>query len=239
MNWSEIIAALINAVGVIVAAIIGIGLINQVIRRNFTARMYSYSDKGKDLRKIIRGATHDIYIVANCGNNLFRNYEEFFCCLIKKGININILILDEPGYLIMDNYTVKGVFNNIPDYEALLNALTSLRNMQSIGNENLHIRTFPSIFTASYIGVDLDIDPLSSKYRKSSVLQIMFYQYRVSAKDSPSFCITPKSNSTHFNRTVASIFDMWDDGIEQPNIQDNLTQLMNLDKGSKTKSLKS
>jgi len=227
MNWSEIIAAFLNAAGVIIAAIIGVGLLDRSIKRNFTSSLYSYSDKGRNAKQIMRGATHDIYIVANCGNNLLDEYQNFLCMLLKSGITLNILILEKTGYVTMDSYVSNGVSKSTASHKAMYDSLQHLAEMQSFGYDNLHIRTFPLIFTASYIGVDIEVDPITARYQESSVLQTMFYQYLVAPKDSPTVCYTVKSNPTYFKRTIESIMQMWDDATERPDISEYLNQYKN------------
>lgn len=204
----EILSAFISACGEIIAAIIGVGLLGGIIKKTANTYFFNYADKKHDLKKVLRRARKSILIIVNCGDNLLKCHEETLSKCMKKGIEVNYLLLNEESYAYMDTYTTEHIS---ADYTPLVSSLTSLSSLKKAHPEQLTVRVFHSILTASYIGIDLEEDMMTLSRESTAFVQVMLYQYRLRPKVSPITYLTTK-NGVQFENMVENIYAIWEDG---------------------------
>lgn len=215
------ISAIIQAIGAIIASAIGAliatGLIGKLFKKNVIPIIQTYSAKEHDVRGKLQKAKENIYVVASVGNNLFTDYNNFLRLKLNKKVKLKVLIQDEKSVHEQKKY-LKGIDSDLITYEGSKDKrdkfLMTLFELQKDFPDKVEIREFPFIFTASYIGIDIERDIFTGVWKDHSLVQIMIYQYGVKSKDSPLTYITPKTHNEVFKRTVKSILDMWEKGDE-------------------------
>lgn len=180
MLSESIIVSIIGALGTIIAAYVGAGYVSKTINKTAEAYFFNYSEKGRDLHDVLKKAKNSIVIIANCGDNLLHEYSKKLRTYMKNGVSIKFVLIDYSHFTIMDNYTAQR-----NDHTPLEASIKELKTLKAEYPSSLNIRVFDSILTSSYIGVDLEKDPISNSWPKNSILQIMPYHYHVSPKDSP------------------------------------------------------
>lgn len=206
----EIIAALIGAGGAILAAIIAAFLARSIVKDTVNPYFHSYSDKSHDLKKITNKAKHDIFIVVAVGDKLTKKYRSEFERLLSAGIQIRYLLLSEERFRELEQY-----MHEEPDsIRIYTQTLGILRELKEKYPETIDIHLFDNFLPASYIGIDAWPDSISSPTLPSSIIQIMLYQYRVHAKDSPIVYLSPRSDIKRYNTTVQCIEAMWSNSID-------------------------
>lgn len=206
---NEILSALIQAMGTITAAIIATVFANRIVKKHSYSYFRSYEDKHHDLTDITRKAKNDIFIVVAIGDILLEKYNNEIEKYLKRGIKIKYLILDNEKVLEFERY-LNG--RNTEDFRrSRREALERLEKLQNDYEDLFEVRTFHSMFTASYIGVDIWQLPGENANCENSVIQTMLYQYRVGAEKSPITYISPKNDYKQYQTTVKSIKEMWND----------------------------
>lgn len=203
MLSESIIVSIIGALGTIIAAYVGAGYVSKTINKTAEAYFFNYSEKGRDLHDVLKKAKNSIVIIANCGDNLLHEYSKKLRTYMKNGVSIKFLLIDYSHFTIMDNYTAQR-----NDHTPLEASIKELKTLKAEYPSSLNIRVFDSILTSSYIGVDLEKDPISNSWPKNSILQIMPYHYHVTPKDSPITFLTPKDH-VHFGCIVNCVEDIW------------------------------
>jgi len=215
--YSNIIPALIGTVGVIITAFLSVG----VVRDSLNSRFYVYADSGHNAKSLFNKAKYNIYIVANCANFLFEKNKTTIEDCLRNGITVNVLLINEEPFFTMDNYIKKGLDNKYHDFSALIDSLNILKSIKSkLKYEGLsvklNVRLFSSILTASYIGIDLNIDDEGQKgHLCSSLMQVMIYQYQTETKNSPILFLSKKKNRTWLEKYEETTRKLWDDPNNQ------------------------
>lgn len=216
MPSESIISAFVEAAGTILAAFVGAGYIGKMINKTAEAYFFSYSNKEHNLRNVLGRAQNSIIIIANCGDNLLREYSDNLRKYMKSGVSIKYVLIDYEHFPIMDSYTANG-----EDYAPLRDAVKELNKLKAEYPSKLDVRVFESILTASYIGVDLEKEPITNSWTKRSILQVMPYHYHVAPRYSPATFLTPK-DTVHFGRIVDCVEEIWDNS----KVIDNLDSII-------------
>ena len=218
----EYIVALIGAGGTVLAAILGAliagGYISKMFNRNVLPLFRTYSDERHDAHKLMRRAKESIYFVVSIGDELLKKYEKQMKSYLKRGIELKFLIHEEAKYFELESF-INGSLEIDKDgpMDARNETMEKIRILKKDYPGLIEIVEFPLFFSASYIGVDIDAEksPATNEWPSSSLIQVMLYQYRVPAKDSPITYFTPKANRELFESTAESIIAMWDNAVER------------------------
>lgn len=204
---SSITCSIIEAIGVIVAAFIGAGYLGNIVKKTAESHFFNYADKKHDLNEILRHAKKSITIVANCGDKLLEKHGSDLSRHMRNGVKVKYLLLDFEGYTHMDTY-MSG--EKTADYSALLLSLESLKCLKQQDYGNLEIRISRSVFTASFIGVDLERRRTTNNWHPNAVVQIMTYLYRTKAENDP--IATLCCEDPRFDDVANSVKALWDSG---------------------------
>lgn len=209
IDMSEILSAVIQAIGTISAAIIAAVFANIIVKKHSPSYFHSYEDKHHNLTDITRKAKNDIFIVAAIGGNLIERYIDEFEKYLQRGIEIKYLILDNEYIYVLEKY-LHG--KNFPEFEeAVRVARERLRKLENEYPDLFEVREFHSFFTASYIGIDIWKTPDDYSDSRNSVIQTMLYQYNIGTEKSPITYISPKNDYKQYQTTVKSMKEMWND----------------------------
>lgn len=212
-----IVSACIQAVGTIIAAIIGVGILERIIHKEIVPNLFSYSEPSHDLWKILRLAKKEVIIVVAYGDRLLQMYETHFLKLLRKEVEIKFLMLyPEDAVKMAINY-MHVSSNNPPSVQdvsnEILNSLDILEKLhKKYGGNGLKIRQTHLPLSASYIAVDIpedDYDVSNKVQFRESVIQMMVYQFGVRSKDAPIVYLAPKINEKQFGKASESIQNMW------------------------------
>ena len=203
MISESILSAIIGALGTVIAALIGAGYIGNTINKTARQFFFNYSDRAHDLHDVLKKATSSIIIIANCGDRLLQTYSSKLRKYMRNGVPIKYVLIDYKHFAIMDNYTA-----NTNSYEPLEASIKELIQLKTEYPSNLNVRIFDSILTSSYIGVDIEKNPVTNSWPKSAMLQIMPYHYHVEPKQSPATFLTPK-DAEHFRCIANCMEDIW------------------------------
>lgn len=211
----EYISALIEACGVVLGAVLGAliagGYISKMFKSNLLPLFQTYSDEKHDVNNLMRKATENLYIVVSIGDRLLDKYENQILSYLKRGVKLKFLIHEKTKFFEMENYINASSQLNENDYIDYRNkALEILRGFKRNYPKLVEIREFPLIFSASYIGVDIEENLITNEWPSHSMIQVLLYQYNVKTKDSPITYFSPKANRELFRRTAQCILDMWD-----------------------------
>lgn len=203
---AEIVCALIEAMGTILAAAIGVGWLGKIVKKNMDTYFFSYSDTKHDLHRIMRRAKNSLTIVVAYGDRLLESYGNEIESYLKRGIQVEYLMLDREHAFSLDrDYYQKKEQETA---EALDRTLRKLEKLSQY--ENLQIRESNLFLSASYIGVDL-YEPLE-KRGVSPVIQVMIYQFGIRTPQSPITYLFPDANPRQFETTAECIQKMWEHG---------------------------
>lgn len=202
---NEIIAAIIGSCGGIIAAVIAALSARKIVKESVNSRFHSYSDNSHDVTDILMQSQNDVFIVVLIGDRLLEEHKKYFIKLLKRGIHIRYLILDEREHKEIESF-ILGECADVSYRNDVLRALYELKKEYKYLFE---VREFHSITTASYICTDIILP--EKQFISSSGIQIMLYQYKTKAKVSPITYISPKSDEKEYTTTVQSIRNMWDD----------------------------
>ena len=91
-------------------------------------------------------------------------------------------------------------------------SLNTLKNLKSKFSNQVEIKEFNSFFSASYIGIDIEQDLVTMQFPVHAIIQVMLYQYGVTAEKSPITYFSLNYNQDLFESTANSILEMWNDG---------------------------
>ena len=199
---ANIIAAIIQAGGTILAAVIAALFAKDIVKKDIAPHFRTYKDSPRSLMNVIREARHDVIVVVVVGDNLLKEYLNVFSELLKRNIYIRFLLLDENGFLKMEEY-MHGEWKN--GVQIRNDTVSMLAKLASNYIHSFEVRVFSNILTASYIGVDIQ-----EKILPSSIIQEMVYLYKTKASDCPITYISPKNDEIAFESTVKAIGKMWD-----------------------------
>lgn len=199
-----IFSAIIAAAGVIIAALIG----KKVVKTDIKPLFKSYSDESHNPTNLINKAKHSIIIVTASGLKLIPRIKSDIEKKLNAGVQIRFLYLTLDEFLRMEKYLHGDKAKGEKHYNLLTD---TLRELAQEHKEQFQIRTFSSPMSASYIGIDI-----LGKASSNSVIQVMQYQYKIKASDSPIISLYPRRDAEHFDRTVGTIQEMWETGIEVP-----------------------
>lgn len=203
---ATIIAASIQAIGTIAAALIAV-LAARKIANDVRPAFHSYSDPSHDLCDITYKAKSDVFIIVAIGDNLLEKYQSEIERLLKYGIHIRYLLLDIEHFQKLESY-MHGHPAKPDEYSQVL---AILRELQATYPDNMEVRLFHDLLPASYIGID--VWPAFPTFISSpgAVIQTMLYQYRIRAKKLPITYFSPKTGKRHYKATVESMKKMWVD----------------------------
>lgn len=222
---SEIGSAIIQALGTIVAAIIGVGYLEKIIHKEIVPSFFSYSEPNHDLWEILRSATTEVVFVVAYGDQLLQKHKKHLAALLRKGITIKFLMLDPENAIRMGTeymYALdrpilsnkKGIetyVNIIDGYRSSLKALKELHDGSN--GKYLEVRQTKLPLSASYVAIDLPDacynDSPNTPHRRP-VIQMMVYQFAVVSEYSPITYLTPQKCPEQFTNTGHSIQEMWD-----------------------------
>ncbi len=101
---NDIISAIIEASGVIIAAVIAALGARRIVKESINSRFYSYADRSHSITDLFAQSQSDIYVVAAIGIRLLENYKQYFVKLLKRGIHIRFLVLDESKLKEVDSF---------------------------------------------------------------------------------------------------------------------------------------
>lgn len=164
----------------------------------------------------------NIYIVASIGDQLLASQEQQIREHLKKTIrvrgkseklNLCVLIQGESQYYELEKYI--NANHKLSDEEYAQLRVTTLEKFKKIQEDfpnQVEIREFNSFLTASYIGVDINDEYPDTKVMPDAIIQVMLYQYGVTAQSCPITYFSFKENETLFRSTSDSICDMWEHG---------------------------
>lgn len=212
---TNIISSIIETVGTVVAAGFGAfiagGYISKVFKHDIVPKFQKYADKDHDVSTIMNKAIESIYIIVSIGDNLLDKHEDDFKSYLKSGVMLKFIIHDETKYYELENFINGDVDANKGKYSKTReDTLDKLRQLRQEYENLVEIREFNSILTVSYIGVDMESD--GDTWRRSAVIQMVPYQYRVKARNNPIIRITPKENPAHFRTVKKSMTEIWKNG---------------------------
>lgn len=223
---AEYIPSLIEAIGGIVASVlaafIAAGYVSKAFNRNIAPLFRTYSDKKHDVGKMLRKAKKNIYIVASIADQLLVAQEQQIRANLKKTIKIYgkneklklyVLILGKSQYYELEKYINKNHKLSVEEYTHLRETtLEKFKKIQEDFPEQVEIREFHSFLSASYIGVDIDDEYPDTRVMPDAIIQVMLYQYGVTAQSCPITYFSFKENEALFRSTSDSICDMWAHG---------------------------
>ena len=213
----EIFAAVIESCGVILAAVIATLSARKIVKESVNSRFHSYSEKAHVAKDLLLQAQNDVCIVVAIGDIFFKKYEKYLIKLIKKGIKIRYLLLEENRLKEAEEY----MHGKAGDNAFRSDVVNRLREIKKEHKYKFEIREFDSYMTASYICIDAFLP--DKDFISSSGVKIMLYQYKTSAESSPTTYISPKSDEKEFITTVQCIKQMWEDAnpISEEKIEDD------------------
>ncbi|MBE7063987.1 MAG: hypothetical protein E7390_09425 [Ruminococcaceae bacterium] len=203
-----IVSAIIQAVATVLAAIIGVSYAGKIVKKTTEAHFFNYMDEKHDSHKFMRKAKSSITIIANCGDEFLKKFYSNLMQYVKKGVQINFLLLDMDNYAYMDKYTTG---KNNADYDALETSLHLLSKLKRENPDKITIKVFHSVLTASYIGIDLEQNLLDNTWPSTALIQVMSYQFNTRPGKSPITYVSPQAKE-QFQTIVDSIFAIWDCG---------------------------
>ena len=213
---SSIISSLIEAIGTIVAAGVGAFIagdyISKVFKRDIAPKFQKYADKRHDASSIMNKAEESIYIIVSIGDQLLKKHEDDFKSYLKSGVRLKFIIHKEEKYYELEEFINSDVRTKRGFYSQIRReTIDKLRKLKQGHKGLVEIREFDSILTVSYIGVDIEGD--GDKWRRSAMIQLMPYQYKVQTRNNPIIRVTPKENLVHFETAKKCIIDIWKKGM--------------------------
>lgn len=181
--------------------------------KNSKPYLQSYAEKKHDAGIIIRNAQSDIFVSTAVGNKFLAKYSTDIEEKLKSGIKVQYMMLDLDRFDEMEEYLHGSDAKSKVIHDDALNILKDWKKKYP---DLLEARYFHEYMTASYVGVDIGIDLPNPKIQEFSVLQVMFYQYRTKAKNSPIMYIFPKKDENTYKTIVESVTAMWRKGDNIP-----------------------
>lgn len=210
---SNLILVFAQGIISIISVIIAAKLSAKKVVEDLNPQFFTYSDQNVSLHPMLQSAIHDIYIIVALGNNFLSKYSRDLLVAAANGVKIHYLYLSDQELLRSDEYMYGQISDDLDEKkEFVTQKLDSLQQKIPLLNDttvhgSLEVRRFQEHLSASYIGVDLDIEKNLSM--DSSIIQTMLYQYHVESKKSITSKITPRDNETIFHITSNSIRNIW------------------------------
>lgn len=230
---NEIGSAIIQAVGTIIASIIGVGYLEKIIHKEIVPGFFSYSEPNHDLWEILRSATTEVVFVVAYGDQMLQKHKKHLETLLRKGVMIKFLMLDPENAVRMgveymyalqrpilsnkedveryiNKEDIETYINIIDGYRSSLKALKELH--EGSNGEYLEVRQTKLPLSASYVAVDLpDVcyDDSQNTPHRRPIIQMMVYQFSVVSEHSPITYLTPQKSPEQFANTGRSIQEMW------------------------------
>lgn len=217
----NIICSLIEASGAIIAAVSAALIAKEIVKKDIKPIFQAYSDSTHDLAKVIETATHNIVIFTAAGDKLLEKYRYTIEERIKCGVSVYYLLLNEQRLLEMERYMH---LNDTKDENIYSFVKGQLKELNRDYPGKIQSREFPYFMTASYIGVDIPFGEEQDSHFPDSVIQVMQYQYGRKAKDSPISYLSLKRDKNHFEGTLHSMNEMWNDAEKFPEPEDTSGQ---------------
>lgn len=168
-----------------------------------------YSEKNHDVGTIIRNAQNDIFVSTAVGNKFLAKYADDIEEKLKAGVGVQYMLLGLDRFYEMEEYLHGKDVKSEKIHYAVLKILKSWKEKYP---DLLIAKYFHGYMTASYVGVDIEVELENRKIHDSSVLQVMHYQFRTKAKNSPIQYIFPEKDDKLFYSTVESVVAMWRSG---------------------------
>lgn len=175
------------------------------VLKNNKPYFHSYSEKSHDAGSLIRNAQNDIFVATAVGNKFLKTHGDEIEEKLKAGIQVRYMMLDINRFHEMEEY-LHGVYKK--DKDIHIEVSEKLRDWKKRYPDLVEAKFFQGYLTASYIGIDIWPDAI----QESSLIQIMMYQYRVRARQSPIMYNFPKTDEKSYITTVESVKNMWRDG---------------------------
>lgn len=220
---NEIVCAIIQTAGTIIAAIIGVGYLEKIIHKEIVPSFFSYSEPNHDLWELLRSATTEVVFVVAYGDQMLQKHKKHLATLLRKKIMIKFLMLAPENAVKMgteymsvspqtssSNRGAKTHAKIIDEYRSSLNALRELCNSRNSGY--LEIRQTNLPLSASYVAVDLPDVCYDNSHKvphRQPIIQMMVYQFAVLSENSPITYLTPQKYPAQFKSTRYSIQEMW------------------------------
>lgn len=213
----EYIPSIIQAVAAIISSVLGAfiaaGYISKIFKTNLSPLFRTYSDNRHDAHKIMRTAKNSIYIVAAVGDQFLEKYEKHIEKYLKKGISIRFLMQTEKQFYELEYYiNANNKFDKQYYKQVREKSLNTLKSLKSKFPNQVEIKEFNSFFSASYIGIDIEQNLATMQFPAHAIIQVMLYQYGVTAKKCPITYFSLNYNQDLFESTANSILEMWNDG---------------------------
>lgn len=204
---TDIIAAIIESCGVIVAALIAAIGARKIVKDSVNSRFRAYTDKTHDVADFLAHSQNDVFIVVMVGNKFLKKYKNTLIKLLNRGIHIRYLLLTERKLKDAERY----MNGEDVDIAFRRNVLTDISELNKKYKGLFEYREFDSNMTASYICTDIMPFPPDTQFSASAAIQIMLYQYKTPAGASPITYISAKTDEKEFTTTVNCIKQMWND----------------------------
>ena len=151
-------------------------------------------------------AKKSITIIVNCGNVFLEQYADDLANYMKKGIKIKFLLLNNDNFRVMEKYTMGEKAKD----SALEDSKRILRELSNKYGRKMEIKVFKNFLTASYICADLEKGKYTEKWLSSSIVHVMYYQFRTDPKDSPIKVF--EANDSDFEIVADAAKKIWDEG---------------------------
>lgn len=181
--------------------------------KNVKPYLQSYAEEKHDAGVIIRNAQSNIFVSTAVGNKFLATYASDIEEKLKSGIEVQYMMLDLDRFDEMEKF-LHGADAKPRDIH--YDTLNILRRWKKKYPDLLKPKYFHEYMTASYVGVDIGVDLPNPQIQEFSVLQVMFYQYRTKAKNSPIMYIFPKKDEKAYKTMVESVTAMWRKGDNIP-----------------------
>ena len=208
----EIISSIIEAAGVIIAAIIATHGAKSIAKET-TAKFRSYSDPNLDVQDLLGRAKNDVLLVFMIGDKFFDKYSFYIKRLMRRGITVHCLLLTKEMLLKSEEYISED--SDSPDFREKIrrkyeDTIELIRNLKQEFGQLFDCKESCLMMTASYICIDFFPDP-PNVYLPSSQIQAMIYQYNTKASKMPITYLSPKADENVYLTTHSSILNMWND----------------------------
>ena len=135
-----LICGIFEAAAIIIASV-SVHFLTTSLQRKYKTRFFSYGNKNHNLKDLFCKAKNEIYIIANCGNKLLEEHKDTLEACLKRNVKVNILMLDENTFPIMDRYVSgSGSFSIVKD------SLKILEELKTKYDKQIEIRKFSYFF---------------------------------------------------------------------------------------------
>ena len=203
-----LLCGVIEASAIIIASV-SVYFLSSSLQRKYKTSFSSYGNEDHNIDDLIRRANNEIYIIANCGDTLFKDHKNTFIKCLKRGVKINALILDKNTFPAMDRYVSgTGLLNKVKISLQILNEFKNEYKNQ------ITLRESSEIFTQSYICIDIDKPTPIDEWSRNCIIQVMLYQFMTPTKKSAIAYFYPAKDEKEFGTTVKSIHQLWNNSKE-------------------------